>query len=71
MNQTQTATNNPAVTAPTHPHTYGAGTRLSSAYTMGRKGLPCPKHSSEPSSAAYRAWKAGNREWLQHEKGAA
>ncbi len=44
-------------------YTFGAGTRLSSAYTQGRKGLPCPKHSSEPSSAAFHAWQTGRREW--------
>ena len=44
-------------------YTFGAGTRLSSAYTQGRKGLPCPRHSSVPSSAAFRAWQTGHREW--------
>lgn len=40
-------------------YTYGAGTRLSSAYTLGRDGKPCPPHSSEKTSAAYEAWKTG------------
>lgn len=38
---------------------YCAGTRLSSAYTAGRDGLPCPRYCAEKSSAAYKAWRAG------------
>lgn len=45
-----------------NPHTYGAGTRLSSAYTAGRDGLPCPAYCRDRTSAAYKAWAEGKRQ---------
>ena len=47
------------------PHTYGAGTRLSSAYTAGRNGLPLPRHSAVRGSAAAKAWQQGHDERLR------
>lgn len=41
------------------PHTYGAGTRLSSYYTMGRDGLPCPGHAGPRGSEARKAHARG------------
>jgi hypothetical protein len=49
---------------PTNPHVYGAGTRLSSAYTIGRDGKPCPRYCAERTSAAHRAWKLGHDEFV-------
>lgn len=46
-----------------NPHTYGAGTRLSEAYTKGRDGLPLPPFFSEPGSAAKKAWQRGHDEY--------
>lgn len=40
------------------PHEYGKGTRLSSAYTIGRDGKDCPSYV-ERGSVAYTAWKRG------------
>lgn len=48
----------------TCPYTYGAGTRLSSAYTRGRDGEPCPAYARDLSSQAFRAWQAGAHEFL-------
>lgn len=45
-----------------NPHRYAAGTRLSSAYTAGRKGLPFARHFGTKSSSAYKAWKLGRDE---------
>lgn len=50
-----------------NPHTYGAGTRLSSAYTAGRDGLPMPKYLEKTSSGA-KAWARGNREWAEEQR---
>lgn len=41
------------------PHTYGAGTRLSNYYTMGRDGLPCPGHAGPRDSTARKAYARG------------
>lgn len=46
-----------------NPHKYGAGTRLSEAYSMGRDGQPCPRYCAEKTSAARKAWKRGRDEW--------
>ena len=46
-----------------NPHIYGAGTRLSSAYTIGRDGKPCPRHCADRSSHGYAAWKLGHDEF--------
>lgn len=40
-------------------HIYGAGTRLSSAYTAGVDGKRFAKHFGDKKSAAYRAWQEG------------
>jgi hypothetical protein len=47
-----------------NPHVYGAGTRLSEAYTAGRDGLPCPRHYAEPSSLTRQAYERGRAEFL-------
>ena len=49
------------------PHTYGAGTRLSSAYTAGRNGLPLPRYCAVRGSAAAIAWQHGHDEHLAKE----
>ncbi len=49
------------------PHTYGAGTRLSSAYTAGRNGLPLPRYCAVRGSAAAIAWQHGHDERLAKE----
>jgi hypothetical protein len=54
----------------TNPHTYGKGTRLSSAYTHGRDGHPCPAYCTEKTSTAYRAWKRGHDEWASEHRAA-
>lgn len=41
-----------------NPHVYGRGTRLSSCYTMGRDGLPCPRYV-ERASLGRKAWERG------------
>ena len=51
-----------------NPHTFGAGTRLSSVYTLGRRGMPCPPYAAEPTSGARKAWKRGHDEWLKERK---
>lgn len=50
----------------TNPHVYGAGTRLSEAYTIGRDGLPCPRHYAEKGSLTRQAWQRGRNEWEQN-----
>ena len=45
-----------------NPHDANRGTRLSSSYAIGLRGLPCPPHSSEKTSAAYKAWLRGHKE---------
>lgn len=54
--------------AEANPHIYGAGTRLSDAYTMGRDGQPCPRYCAEKTSAAYKAWKRGRDEWAANDR---
>ncbi len=49
------------------PHTYGAGTRLSSAYTAGRNGLPLPRYCAVRGSAAAIAWQHGHDERVAKE----
>ena len=49
-------------TAAKNPHILNRGTRLSNAYTIGVRGLPCPKWAAEKTSAAYKAWKSGYAE---------
>ena len=46
-----------------NPHDANRGTRLSSSYAIGLRGLPCPPHSSEKTSAAYKAWLRGHKEF--------
>ena len=46
-----------------NPHDANRGTRLSSSYAMGLRGLPCPPHSAEKTSAAYKAWLRGHKEF--------
>ncbi len=58
-----------AAEAAKNPHTYGAGTRLSSAYTAGRNGLPLPPHVGRGSVAA-KAWRIGRNERVAALKGA-
>jgi hypothetical protein len=48
--------------------TYGRGTRLSTAYTLGRDGKPCPKFCAEPTSNARQAWKRGHDEFVAAQK---
>ena len=50
------------------PYRYGGGSRLSSAYTMGRDGKPLPRYAAEKTSLAYRAWKVGRAEYLRTKK---
>lgn len=50
------------MTPATLPHKYGAGTRLSSAYTAGLDGRPHAKHYGGMGSAATKAWLTGRKE---------
>lgn len=51
-----------------NPHKYGAGTRLSSAYTQGVNGGKCPAYCRERTSLAYAAWLRGHKECLARRK---
>ena len=48
-----------------NPHTYGAGTDLSSLYTIGRNGQPCPKWAGARDSAGRKAWAQGRKEYTE------
>lgn len=47
------------MTANLMPHEYQAGTRLSTAFTAGVDGKPCPMDCREPTSQAWKAYQRG------------
>ena len=51
-----------------NPHVYGAGTRLSSLYTMGFDGKPFPKYGGNKTSAGFKAWQKGKFDRLEVKK---
>jgi hypothetical protein len=51
-----------------NPHQYGAGTRLSSAYTAGKDGKECPVYCRDKTSQGYKAWKRGHDEYKKSKK---